>query len=184
MKNNITFCGAGHEGPNPTLIVYLRPLGCCRSRVVWWLPRGVVVNGEVVVNEWCVVVFVNLSSSSSWLLSTREVLTLVCGWWWLSSTCGVVEGNDRRVDTSPSSRINCPDRSCHRPVTRQNGDGNVTGDFFLTRPRPRDSRTRDPARVSIPVSITKNNIIKSRWPLSTNWQRDSHSNNTHFQTLF
>ena len=75
-----------------TLIVYLRPLGCCRSRVVWWLPRGVVVNGEVVVNEWCVVVFVNLSSSSSWLLSTREVLTLVCGWWWLSSTCGVVEG--------------------------------------------------------------------------------------------
>ena len=51
-----------------------------------------VVNGEVVVNEWCVVVFVNLSSSSSWLLSTREVLTLVCGWWWLSSTCGVVEG--------------------------------------------------------------------------------------------
>jgi hypothetical protein len=28
------------------------------------------------------------------------------------------------------------------------------GDFFLTRPRPRDSRTCDPAWVRIPVSIT------------------------------
>jgi hypothetical protein len=57
--------------------------------------------------------------------------------------------------------INSPDRPCHRPVTRQNGDGNVTGDFVLTRPRPRDSRTRDPARVCIPVSITNKERTRS-----------------------
>ena len=60
-------------------------------------------------------------------------------------------GGVEKVDTLG---INSPDRRRHRPVTRQNGDGNVTGDFFLTRPRSRDSRTRDPARVCIPVSIT------------------------------
>jgi len=43
---------------------------------------------------------------------------------------------------------------CHRPVTRPNGYGKVTGENFVTRPRPRDPRTREPARVSIPVSIT------------------------------
>ena len=58
------------------------------------------------------------------------------------------------VEDVDTSHINCPDRTFHRPVTCQNGDGNVTGDFFLTRPRPRDSHTRDPARVRISVSIT------------------------------
>jgi len=47
--------------------------------------------------------------------------------------------------------------ACHGPVTRQNGDGNITGDFFLTRPHPRDSCTRNPAQVRIPVSITTHN---------------------------
>ena len=45
--------------------------------------------------------------------------------------------------------------ACHRPVTRPNGYGIVTGEIFVTRPRPRDPRTREPTWVSIPVSITR-----------------------------
>ena len=46
------------------------------------------------------------------------------------------------------------DRTCHRPITRPNGYGNVTGKNFRSLTRTRDSRTREPARVLIPVSIT------------------------------
>jgi hypothetical protein len=59
------------------------------------------------------------------------------------------------VENVATSRIDVPDRTRHRPVTRRNGDGKVTGDFFLTRTRPVPTRTRDPSRVAIPVSITK-----------------------------
>jgi len=45
--------------------------------------------------------------------------------------------------------------ACHRPVTRPNGYGIITGENFVTRPRPRDPRTCEPARVSIPMSITR-----------------------------
>ena len=75
-------------------------------------------------------------------------------WWWLLSTLRVVWEVVEKVDTS---RINDPDRPCHRPVTRQNGEGNVTGVFIPTRPRPALTRTRDPSRVAIPVSITRAN---------------------------
>ena len=101
--------------------------------------------------------------------STREVLLLLLtggggcrqhvtssGRWWRVVVV-IVNASGRwveAVEKVDTSRINNPDRPCHRPVTRQNGDGNILGDFFLTRPRPRDSRTCDPARVCIPVSIT------------------------------
>jgi hypothetical protein len=61
------------------------------------------------------------------------------------------------VEKADTSRINNLDRPCHRPVTRQNGDGNVTGDFFPTRSHPALTRTHDPSRVTIPVSITMEN---------------------------
>ena len=106
------------------------------------------------------------------LLLLLLALTLSLRWWWLSSTCDVacevVEGGGGwwgllRVDTS---HIKVPDRLCHRPVTRQNGDGNVTGQNLVTRPRPRDSRTHDPARVHIPVSITTNQNLRPQSLLS------------------
>lgn len=50
--------------------------------------------------------------------------------------------------------------TCHRPVTHPNGCGNVTGDNFVTRPRPVTPRTRDPARVSKPVCITTSRNLK------------------------
>ncbi len=59
------------------------------------------------------------------------------------------------VENVATSRINVPDRTCHRPVTRTNGYGNVTGKNLRTRPRPAGPRTRDPSRGAIPVSITK-----------------------------
>jgi len=88
-------------------------------------------------------------------LLLRWWLSLTCGVvWWLSLTrgvaCEVVE-NGRGWWAVENVAYTQP---CHRPVTRQNGDGDVTGDFVLTCPRPRDSRTHDPARVQIPVSIT------------------------------
>jgi len=51
--------------------------------------------------------------------------------------------------------------ACHRPITHPNGYGIITGENFVTRPHPRDPRTRVPARVSIPVSITKSNFFIS-----------------------
>ena len=115
---------------------------------MWWLTCGAVV-------------FVNVPVRSSLYGRRRRIDVDACGgggdchrhemssvrWW-------VVRGNVEEVENVDTSYINSPDRHCHRPVTRQNGDGNITGDFFLTRPRPRGSRTRDPARVCIPVSIT------------------------------
>jgi len=47
--------------------------------------------------------------------------------------------------------------ACHRPVTRPNGYRIITGENFVTRPCPRDPRTCEPARVSIPMSITTAN---------------------------
>ena len=49
--------------------------------------------------------------------------------------------------------------SCHTPVTRPNGYGNITGGNFVTRPRPHDPRTRQPARVAIPVIITSSDSL-------------------------
>jgi len=41
------------------------------------------------------------------------------------------------------------------PSPAKTGTGMSRVTFFLTRPHPRDSRTRDPARVQIPMSITR-----------------------------
>lgn len=57
------------------------------------------------------------------------------------------------------------DRTCHGPVTRPNGYGKVTGEYFMTRPRPRDPRTRKPARVLKPVCITTWNLCSETSPL-------------------
>jgi len=96
---------------------------------------------------------------------------VVGGWWWwllfdawhLGGGGGVIVVVKvvvlvvvRRVRRLRVKRwsINSPDRPCDRPVNRQNGDGNVAGDFFLTRPCPVVPRTRDPSQGVIPVSIT------------------------------
>ena len=44
MKNNIPFCGAGHDGPNPTLIAY-----CDVVVDVWYRQSSSLTHGIVVV---------------------------------------------------------------------------------------------------------------------------------------
>ena len=61
---------------------------------------------------------------------------------WLGGKCDELAG------------VNNDSSRCHRPVTRPNGYGRVTGENFVTRTRLRDPRTREPARVLIPVIIT------------------------------
>ena len=52
--------------------------------------------------------------------------------------------------------------TCHKPITRQNGDGNITGRNFRTRPRPVTPRTRDPSWDAIPVTITSPLVVIMR----------------------
>ena len=173
MKKLLTYLGGGHDGPTPpssstyahrdvvviVVVVNVWRGGCrwhggCRCRAVWLLSlltRDVVdcvfVNSVVVVvDEW-----------GSGRRGRRGHRWRVRCWrwsvrWW--RVVGLSRVLTRHESTVKRWSINSPDRPCHRPVTRQNRDGNVAGDFFLTCPHPMVPCTRDPSQGVIPVSIT------------------------------
>jgi hypothetical protein len=58
--------------------------------------------------------------------------------------------------------------SCHIPVTRRNGYGNVTGNNLVTLTHTRVTRSREPARVLKPVPITN---ATSAYPENRELQR-------------
>jgi hypothetical protein len=185
MKNNIPLRGwAQWPKPHPYLPIMVLLLRCGIVVVVvivdTWYPHhchhwhivvdafsltcGVVV--MVVMVEWSmreVLLFTGGGGGGHWCV-------MLSGRWWR-----LVEAAEN-VDTLC---INSPDQPCHRPITRQNRDRNFTGDFFLTHPYPRDSRTHDPARVCIPVSITTHGWTLSLIDISCAIVFEVHAENYH-----